>query len=251
MRLIAGLAVALLLSGTLIRAEDGSGNQFVNRDESRVFLAAFEGSEPTKPGNASPTTEGSGVPYDVSMPPIKPRETMATLGFDIAYEQPTSGEIEFINRYTVMGGGGDDGVNFGAAFFSVGDVSFKSGGLADRAATNPLVFDLGGLYRRYFFERSALVNPYVVFSGSAELLTWAYREDRIRYDETIGADCVWGIGAQAGLGVAINRGRRLAAFAELTAGGMFYYAYTWYGFENDAFDNYGFWSVRAGIQYAF
>lgn len=250
MRMHAEICLAWLAIVDVVQATDGKAIRPV--DQGEVLASLLTQGEPVSQETSEPSPASApGLSYDGAPPPVEPRETMATLGFDVAYERPTSGDIEFIDRYTVMGGGGDDDLNFGAAFFSVGDVSFHSGGLADQVAANPLVFELGGLYRRYFFRRSAWINPYAVFGGSAEVLTWAYRQDQYIHGDTVGGDSVWGVSAHAGLGVAINRGHRLAAFAELTAGGTFYYGYTWCGFENDVFANHGFWSARAGIQYAF
>jgi hypothetical protein len=55
----------------------------------------------------------------------------------------------------------------------------------------------------------------------------------------------------AGLGVAVWRKHHVSAFGEAGFGGMAFVGETSEGFENDVFDNFGFFSVKSGLSFKF
>ena len=173
------------------------------------------------------------------------------LPVDVAYSVPFNGQILSLTRFTLTPVSFETEHNFLGLFISGDIVDLKSGSLPDQAIKNTWMFELGLAYRYYLTPAHAFVSPYISLNGALQSLQWDYRNPVYVNDNTITSDSLTGVGGYAGLGVAFNRNSHLSFFGEAGFGGTVFQAQTTQGFNNDVFDNFGYFSVKAGLSIKF
>src|SRR5262249_2131830 len=95
-------------------------------------------------------------------------------------------------------------------------------------------------------------SPYLASSVGWQQLSWSYRNPVVvSGGGTIADDRLNGLDTYAGMGVALRRHRRFSMYAEAGFGGTFSSATTGRGFHNDLFDNYAYFSAKAGMSLKF
>jgi len=110
----------------------------------------------------------------------------------------------------------------------------------------------GGLtYRRYLNSSRTAISPYVGANLGFEVLVWEYRNPIVSGGDTIRHDDLSAGQGAVVFGVSTRRDKPLGFFGEVGLGGTLFFSETDQGFKNDVFDNYGFFSVKAGLSFKF
>jgi hypothetical protein len=68
---------------------------------------------------------------------------------------------------------------------------------------------------------------------------------------TARSDGLHGLGVNIGFGITINRKTYLSFFGEVVIGETVFLGDSFEGFTNEIFDNYGYFSVKAGMSFKF
>ena len=170
---------------------------------------------------------------------------------DVGYSVPFNGQFESITRYTFQGCFEND--HFcGGVYASFDPVEMKSGTLAAEAVKNTIMLELGFSGRYYLTPAHAFISPYFSANLGAQYLFWDYRNPVYTSDgNKITSDSLPAVGGYAGFGIAFWRNSHVNLFAEAGFGGTAFLSQTKEGFENDVFDDFGYFSIRAGLGFKF
>jgi hypothetical protein len=170
---------------------------------------------------------------------------------DTAYLVPLNGEIEGFFRYTLTPLAFECERHFLGLYVGGGSLDFKSGSLPDEAAKNPWMLETGFAYRYHLNGPHVLFSPYLTAGLGAQLFGWDYRQAVIVDGDTIDSDSLSGVTGYAGLGVAVWRRSPVSLFGEAGFGGTIFRSDTGEGFHNDVFNDFGYFSVKAGLAFKF
>jgi len=166
---------------------------------------------------------------------------------DVGYSVPFNGQFKSITRYTFQGCFENDRF-CGGVYASIDPVEMKSGTLAADAVKNTIMLELGFSGRYYLNPAHAFISPYFSANLGAQYLFWDYRHPVYTSDgDKITSDSLPAVGGYAGFGIAFWRNSHVNLFAEAGFGGTAFLSQTKEGFENDVFDDFGYFSVRAGL----
>ena len=179
------------------------------------------------------------------------REYRWQLAADMAYSTPFNGAIKRITSFTLTPLAMEDERNYLGVYLGGGAVEFESGSLADVATDDPWMFDIGLTYRRYLNHERTGFSPYITGSLGYELLLWDYRNPIVAGGETITGDQLGGVQGSVGFGVTTRRDSYLSFFGEVGIGATIFCETTGEGFDNDVFDDFGFFTVKAGLSLKF
>lgn len=195
-------------------------------------------------GSSGDSTGFAGTSYDK-------REYNWQILADVSYSTPFNSDIESITHFTLMPFCLEDERNFLGAYVGGATVEFKSGSLPDNATKNPWMFEVGLAYRRYLNSSRTAISPYIGANLGFDLLLWDYRNLIVSGGDTIKRDALGAGQGAVVFGVSTRRDKPLGFFGEVGLGGTLFFTKTGEGFENDVFDNYGFFSVKAGLSFKF
>ena len=170
---------------------------------------------------------------------------------DVSYRVPFNGQIEAITMFTVTPFAVEDKRNFFGFYLGGGIVDLESGSLPERAIKDTWTLETGVTYRRYFNDPHVFFSPYFTASVSGQFLVWEYRNAIVVDGDTVGTDNLAGAGGYAGFGVALQRKKWLNLFAEAGFGGIVFVGETGQSFSNDVFNDFGYFSVKAGLTFKF
>jgi hypothetical protein len=128
----------------------------------------------------------------------------------------------------------------------------KHGSLPDAATDAVWTVGFGAAFRYYFVGPEEAINPYLTAQVGWQGLNWEYRNPIVLGSgETISSDSLSGFDGYGGFGIAFNRDQWFSLYGELGFGGTFFAGETSEGFHNDVFDDYGYFSVKAGLSLKF
>jgi hypothetical protein len=133
---------------------------------------------------------------------------------------------------------------------SAGSFDLKLGSVADVAAHQPLIGELGLSGKHFFTPQHTFLRPYVAGNLTAAWMAWEYRHPTISGDEIIHHDSMKGVGAYAGCGLSIRASRNLSLFGEFGAGGMMFVRPDDRQTET-VFNDFGYLAVKAGLNVVF
>jgi len=170
---------------------------------------------------------------------------------DGVYSIPFSGDIAGIALFSIAPFCLETEYESWGLYLGGGTVDLKSGSLPDRAAKDTWTMAVGLVYRRYLSGAHTFVSPYVTANVGYQLLHWRYRNPIIVDADTVRSDGLHGLGGNVGFGITINRKTNLSVFGEVGIGGTVFLGDSFEGFSNDVFDNYGYFSVKAGMSFKF
>jgi hypothetical protein len=167
------------------------------------------------------------------------------LPVDAAYVIPLNGDIRGITRFSITPFSVEgERASFGL-YFNGGLVGMEHGSLPDAATRSATTIGFGAAFRYYFIRPEKPFNPYVTAQVGWQGLRWEYRGGTISNDSLSALDtCL-------GFGVTFNRDRWFSLYGELGFGGTFFKHQTYEGFHNDVFNNFGYFSVKAGLSLKF
>jgi hypothetical protein len=166
---------------------------------------------------------------------------------DVAYSVPFNGQFQSLTRFTLTPLCKEND-RYSLGFFLGGDiVDLKSGSLAASAIDNIWMFEAGVSYRLYFNRAHAFISPYFSAYLAYQALFWDYRTPVFINGEEVQSDVLEGVGGYAGLGIAFNRNTHFSFFGEAGFGGTAFLDQTVQGFNNDVFDSFGCFTVKAGL----
>ncbi len=166
---------------------------------------------------------------------------------DVAYSVPFNGQFQSLTRFTLTPLCVENDRCSLGLFVSGDIVDLKSGSLAASAIDDTWMLESGISARLYFNRAHAFFSPYFSANLAYQVLFWNYRNPVYVNGEQVQADAVEGMGGYAGLGLAINRNSHLSFFGEAGFGGTVFVDQTVQGFNNDVFDNFGYFTVKAGL----
>jgi hypothetical protein len=254
------MAASLLLTGCLFEGEYGSSGSGRGVSLSKAMEASASGSREPLHGSGSGGSSYGGTRADVVVATGSGSESALPdtwlqdhgVGFpvDAAYLVPFNGEFRSIQKYTLTVCAEGDRANIG--IFLAGDaMELKPGTLADSAIKNPWMLEAGVSGRVYFNPAHAFISPYVTANVALQCMFWHYRSPVYVDGNEINADSLPGVGGYAGFGVAFNRSKQWGFFGEAGVGGTVFTDLTGQGFGNDVFDNFGYFSVKVGLDIKF
>jgi hypothetical protein len=171
--------------------------------------------------------------------------------FDVSYAVPFGGNIQSLTRFTLTPLSVEDEHNFLGLFVAGDIVKMRPGSLPDQALDNSWMLEGGLAYRYYFTPAHTFLSPYISANAAYQVLSWDYRNPVIVNGDTITSDSLNGGGGYVGLGVAINRNKRLSFFGEAGVGGTLFVGDTYQGFNNDVFSDYGYFNLKLGLSLKF
>ena len=264
------LMAPLVLTGCLFPDNDGfqtsgSGSRGVSLSQamqssasgSKEPLHGSSGSSRTYTSvdvdaNASgSSSDGGGLLGGLALVSYDNHEYGYQLPVDVAYSVPLGGQILSLTRFTLTPVSFETEHNFLGLYVSGDLVDLRPGSLPDQGIKNTWMFELGMAYRYYFSPAHAFVSPYLSFNAALQSLEWDYRSPVYVGSDTVTSDSLTGIGGYGGVGVAFNRNSRLSFFAEAGFGGTVFMTQTTQGFDNDVFNNFGYFSVKVGLSVKF
>ncbi len=190
-------------------------------------------------GDGRPTVDYDGREYQWQIPA------------DISYSIPFNGDFRSLTRFTLTPLSLEDEYNFFGLFLAGDIIDLKTGSLPDLAVDNVWMLESGITYRRYLSPPRALFNPYVTVSAASQLLVWSYRTPVISGGDTIRSDELEGVGGYVGVGLAVLRNKPLSFFGEVGVGGTVFLDTTLEDFRNNVFNDFGYFSVKAGLSLKF
>jgi len=165
---------------------------------------------------------------------------------DVAYSVPFNGQFQSLTRFALTPLCVEND-RYSLGLFLGGDiVDLKSGSVAN-AIDNTWMFEAGVSYRLYFNRAHAFISPYFSANLAYQVLFWDYRNPVFINGEEIQSDALEGVGGYAGLGIAFNRNTHFSFFGEAGFGGTAFLDQTVQGFNNDVFDSFGCFTVKAGL----
>jgi len=170
---------------------------------------------------------------------------------DVTYSTPFNGDIQGITHFTLTPICLEDERNFFGLYLGGAAVKLKSGSLPDLGTKDPWMLEAGLTYRRYLNSSRNAFSPYVGGNLGYQLLLWDYRNPIVTGGETIKHDALCAGQGSVVFGVSTRRDKSLNVFGEVGLGGTLFFSATEQGFENDVFDDYGFFSVKAGLSLKF
>lgn len=170
---------------------------------------------------------------------------------DAAYSIPFSGDIAGITWFSIAPFCIETESESWGLFLGGGTVDLKAGSLPERAVRDTWTGAAGLVYRRYLTGAHTFVSPYVTASVAYQLLHWRYRNPVVVDSDTVRSDGLHGLGGNVGFGITITRKTNLSIFGEVGIGGTAFLGNSFEGFSNDVFDNYGCFSVKAGMSVKF
>jgi hypothetical protein len=107
------------------------------------------------------------------------------------------------------------------------------------------------MYRRYFNNSRTALSPYLAASAGFTLLNWSYRSPVTADGETFQSDSLYGAEGTLAIGITTRRDYRFGAFAEAGIGGNAFAPVTVNGFDNDVFNDFGFFIFKVGVSLKF
>jgi hypothetical protein len=170
---------------------------------------------------------------------------------EVRYSIPFSGDIEGLTHFALTPVSYEDEHNFWGFFVGGAIVDLESGSLPDLGTKCPWLLEAGFGYRRYLNKSRTAFSPYVAASVGYQLLGWSYRNKIIVGGDTIGRDALNALEGYVGFGVSTRRDARVSFFCEVGVGGTLFLGTTLQGFDNDVFDDFGFYSFKAGVSLKF
>jgi hypothetical protein len=249
------LAVSLMFTGCL-SDHDGSGSRGVSL--SRAMESSASGSRESLHGSGSResyTSVDTGVGVAVTAGSSGDASGSGfwqdlKLQMEGAGAVPFNGEFQSITRFTLTASAEND--RYALGFFLGGDaMGLKPGTLPDNAIENTWMLEAGLSGRMYLNPAHAFISPYLSASIAWQMLFWDYRRPVFVDGEEINFDALEGAGGYAGFGIALNRGKNLSVFGEAGVGGTVFVEQTQEGFDNDVFHNFGYFMVKAGLNWKF
>jgi hypothetical protein len=166
---------------------------------------------------------------------------------DVAYSVPFNGQIQSLTRFTLTPLCVEND-RYSLGLFVGGDiVDLKSGTLAASGADHTWMLETGVAWRLYFNRAHAFVSPYFSANLAYQVLFWDYLNPVFIDGEEIQSDALEGVGGYAGFGIAFNRNSHLSFFGEAGFGGTAFLDQTVQGLNNDIFDGFGCFTVKAGL----
>jgi hypothetical protein len=268
LKLVASLALPLAFTGCLFEdAGESPGSRSNGVSLSQAMQASASGSREPLHGsgggephtsvdvdvnaNTSASSSLDGLFGGIALVSYDDRNYLYQLPVDVAYSVPFNGQIQSLTRFTITPVSFETEHNFLGFFLSGDIVDLKAGSLPDRAINDTWMFELGLAYRYYFTPAHAFVSPYVSVNAALQSLQWDYRNPVNVNGSQITSDSLNGVGGYAGFGVAFNRNSHLSFFGEAGFGGTLFQGQTTQGFNNDVFDNFGYFTVKAGLSIKF
>lgn len=171
---------------------------------------------------------------------------------DAAYVVPLNGEIQGMTRFSFMPFTVEGEHAAFGLYINGGLVNFKNGSLPDNAAHNANTLGVGAAFRYFFSKAEKKWSPYLTTSVGWQQIAWDYRSPVVTTGgDRIASDALGGLDAYAGFGVAFMRSRRFSLFGEAGFGGIIFDGKTDEGFHNNVFDDFGYFSVKAGLSFKF
>jgi hypothetical protein len=170
---------------------------------------------------------------------------------DVSYVTPFNGDIQGMTRFTLTPLAVEDEYSFFGFYAGGASLDLKSGSLPDLAIEDPFILRGGLIYRRYLNSSRPALSPYVTTSVGYESLWWRYRNSIVVGDDTISGDILSAWEGYVGFGVSTRRDQHVSFFAEVGVGGMVFDGTTEQGFDNDVFDEFGYFSFKAGASLKF
>lgn len=170
---------------------------------------------------------------------------------DVTYSTSFNGDIQGVTHFTLTPICLEDEHNFFGLYLGGATVEFKSGSLPDLGAKDPWMLEVGLTYRRYLNSSRDAFSPYIGGNLGYQLLVWDYRNPVVTGSETIKHDALCAGQGTVVFGVSTRRDKSLSVFGEVGLGATLFFSTTEQGFENDVFDDYGFFSVKAGLSVKF
>ena len=164
---------------------------------------------------------------------------------------PISNDIRAISRFELTPLAVQDEENYAGVYLGWGDVQFRPGSFPDQAISDTWLLDVGLVGRHYFTPPKTFLSPYVTGGVFGQILFWDYRTPLNLGGEIIQSDSIYGGGGFVGFGIAAARKEHLGVFVEARLGVTLYDNATARGFYNNVLDDYGFFSVRAGVSIGF
>lgn len=164
---------------------------------------------------------------------------------------PLGSDIRSISRLELIPLALQDEENYVGFYIGGGTVEFRSDSFLDRAITDSWLLDVGLLGRHYFTPPKTFLSPYFTGGIFGQILFWDYRTPVNVGGQIIHSDSITAGGGFVGVGLAVARKEHLGLFIETRLGLTLYDEATMRGFYNDVFDGYGFFSVRAGVNFKF
>jgi len=175
------------------------------------------------------------------------REYAGRFLLDAGYLRPFNGVIAQVTRFSLTAPYLEDARDAIGIYYGGGIVDLVPGSLPDRALDDTWMLEMGLTYRHYFNDPHTLFGPYLSLNGGLQFLFWDYRNPVYIDHDKITADSLGGVNGCVGLGVTIERNHWLSAFVEADFGGMVFVGDTFHHFDNDVFENFSFFMVKAGL----
>lgn len=216
---------------------------------SRESLHGSGGNESHSSVDVDVQAEGSTSGGAVSIMGVSPGDSDFSwqVPIDVAYLVPFNGQFQSLTRFTLTPLCVEND-RYSIGLFVSGDiVDLKSGSLAASAVDDTWMLETGVSWRLYFNRAHAFVSPYFSANLAYQILFWNYRNPVFVNGQEVQSDAVEGVGGYAGLGIAFNRDSHISFFGEAGFGGTAFIDQTIQGFNNDVFQSFGYFSVKAGL----
>ena len=170
---------------------------------------------------------------------------------EVRYATSFSGDISALTHITMTPFSIEGEKELIGVFVGGAIVDLESGSLPDRATDDQWMFEVGLVYRRYLNGSHTALSPYLAAGFGCQFLFWDYRNPIYADGDRIEHDMLSGFEGYAGVGISTKRDSWVSFFAEVDIGATGFMGTTREGFENDVFDAFGFFSVKAGLTLKF
>lgn len=168
---------------------------------------------------------------------------------DAAYGLPFGGDVEHVHTYRTGVSVPTEKGNEAFLYLGGVDLDLVAGSELDLLISNPREFELGVGWRGFVAPDKYWFNPYYTLALEFGAVAYRYRVPTPGGPNE--GDHIATLGGHAGLGLMMNRGGGLNAFAEVTIGGTMLYDETAEPYVNDFFDNHAHMLFRAGLSWSF
>jgi hypothetical protein len=252
-------AASLLLSGCLLSSDHESRgvklSEAMNasaRGDRSDLGGQRSGYHYEEPATATEnSSEGSSGRGDLELVSYDKHAYAWQIPVEIRYAVPFNGDFHHLTHITLTPLAFESEDAFLGLYLGAAAVEFNSGSLPDQATDGAWMAEAGLALRLYMNSSRNGLSPYFGCTAGYQALVWDYRNPIFAGGDVIESDYLSGVEGTIHLGISTRRDSHFSVFGEVGVGATVFLCKTGKGFENDVFDDFAFFSFKAGVNFKF